>query len=204
MDSWSEKHTSILKAWKAKLFVNMWLQMSSSYFYATVHDMLTYPVIIISSISSLAVMYSNSNSVKYILGGLNLIASVLTVLTRHIQPGEKHQDFSQAARRYMLLIRKIDTCIDLPGSMRRPPESVIDAIKGEIDRVNESQLYPPVYVVRWFERRFGNIDQKMFGEDIIELLKADLRNRRSAKRIMKMTAASTEDSSPKSNTVEGA
>lgn len=197
---WTPKHIGILKAWKAKLFVNMWLQMRSSYFYATIHDSLSYPVIVISSLSSLVVMGGASPHLKYILGVLNLLAGVLTVLTRHIQPGEKHQDFSQAARRYMLLIRKIDTCLDLPCHMRKLPETVIDSIKGDIDRVGEAQLYPPAYVIKRFEERFGNIDQKMFGDDIIELLKTDIRNRRTAKKIIRQTtqASSSEDASDKS------
>lgn len=182
----------------------MWLQITSSYFYRRVHDILSYPVIVITSFSTIVVMTpyngtSYNTWFKYVLGILSLISGVLTVVTRHIQPGEMHEHYSHTGKRYQTLIRKIDTCLDLPEDMRKPPQVFIESIKTEIEAISEHQLYPPVYVIKLFEKKFGNIDQKMFGENIIELIKADIRNRRQARRIMKLDNASSLDTSHKSS-----
>lgn len=184
MAEWSKSHERILKEWKAKSFVNMWLQNASGYFYSSLHDFLSYPIIFVSSVSSIILLSSKENDVKYGLGALNMIIGVLHVIIRHIQPGELHQEYSSMARRYQLLIRKIDTCLDLPREMRKKPEAFIETIRADIETLSESHLYPPIRVIKKFEKKFGNLDEKIHGENIVELMKADMKNRIQVKSIM--------------------
>lgn len=65
---WKEQHENILKEWKMKCFVNMWLQDASAYYYLNIHNWLTYPVIIITSLSSAALFATDNEVMKYIVG----------------------------------------------------------------------------------------------------------------------------------------
>ena len=56
---WTTEYEVILKDWKAKLFVNMWLNLKTGYYYKRINDCLTYPVIAISSFCSATIFASN-------------------------------------------------------------------------------------------------------------------------------------------------
>ena len=84
-----------------------------------------------------------------------------------------------------MLIRNIDTCLDLPENMRPKPETFIEKIGTDIDALCSSQLYPPISVIKQFEKKFGNLDAMMFGEDIIELLTKDMTTSKLVKALSK-------------------
>ena len=188
MDSkcqWLLQHEEILKAWKAKCFVNMWLQSRSKYYYRTIQNYLSYPVIIISSCSGVALFSIQQTYINYVVGGLSLVSGVLIAVMRQLRPEELEHSYSTTTKKYQTLIRKIDTILDVPSEMRkRSPEQCIERVTIEIDAIVESQLYPPLQVVKAFERTFGNLHEILYGQDIIELLKKDLENRKAIKNQM--------------------
>lgn len=181
---WHHNHEQILREWKAKCFVNMWLNTASSYYYAKVHDILTYPVIIFSSITS-ATLFTGTHTdfVKYLVSALTLLTGILTVVMRQMRPGELYQEYSNIAKRYRALIRLIDTCLELPVELRILPDNFIEKVNSEMNVLNSSQLLPPLYVIRVFEKKFGSIDEKMFGEDIIELIQNELETRKMVRKL---------------------
>lgn len=180
---WEPAHEAILKEWKAKCFVQMWLQIKSGYFYSRLHDMLSYPIIILSSVCGATLFTSSNPILKYMIGAFSISSGVLTAITRQVRPGELYQQYSQTAKRYQMLIRRIQTCLELPSDMRPPVEIFVDKIGTEIDSLSATQLYPPSVILRRFEKTYGYLDQLLFGEDIIELLAKDLKNRKLVKRI---------------------
>lgn len=176
---WLPQHEHILKSWKAKCFVNMWLQSKSRYYYAFIQNILTYPIIIITSCSGAVLFSYQFVTINYIVGILSLIAGILMAVMRQLKPEELGHTFSMTMRKYQTLIRKIDTILDVPPHMRKmTPESCIDKITYEIDSIIDSQLYPPIQIVWEFEKTFGNLHEILYGQDIIELLKRDLENRK--------------------------
>lgn len=181
---WLDSHEEILREWKAKCFVHMWLHTASSYYYAKIYDMLTFPIIVFSSMSSAALFTGTNNTVvKYLVSAITITAGILTVITRQMRPGELYQEYSATAKRYKSLIRLIDTCLDLPMELRLQPHIFIEKVKNEINTLSTSQLFPPLQVMELFEKRFGNIDQKLFGEDIVELLQHDIQTRKMVKKM---------------------
>lgn len=183
---WLESHEHILREWKAKCFVNLWLHTTSSYYYAKIHDLLTFPIIILSSVSS-ATLFTGitDDTVKYVISIITIFAGVLTVVTRQMRPGELYQEYSNLAKRYKSLIRMIDTCLELPMELRIPADVFIERIKNEINTLSSSQLFPPLYVLKSFEKKFGSLEQKLFGEDIVEILNHDIKTRKLVKRIQR-------------------
>lgn len=186
---WKDSHEHILREWKAISFINLWLHTTSSYYYAKIHDMLTYPVIVFTSVSSAALFMGTDNDIlKYMVSAVTLLSSVLTVITRQMRPGELYQEYSNMARRYSALIRHIHTCLDLPIELRTPPDKFIDKIQIEIDTLSTTQLFPPLYVMRLFEKKFGSIEKKMFGDDIAELLQQDIETMQQERRIRRASS----------------
>lgn len=176
---WLPQHEDILKSWKAKCFVNMWLQNKSRYYYTSIQNLLTYPIIIITSCSGAVLFSYDYITINYVVGVLSLLAGVLMAIMRQLKPEELEHAYSKTTRKYQTLIRKIDTVLDVTPEMRKQtPEIFLERITYDIDYIINSQLYPPYKIVREFERLFGNLHEVLYGQDIIELLKRDLENRK--------------------------
>lgn len=185
MSTWSEQHEAILKEWKAKCFVNLWLQDASAYYYTRMYNWLSYPIIIISSVSSAALFSSNNAFIKYIVGIMTLSSGVLTAITRQLKPGELHQQHASATRRYHNLIRSIDTCLSLTPPMRAAPDIFIEKTGTEIDNLATSMLDPPLKIIKTFEGKYGTLDRMLYGEDIVELMKIEMKANKMFKRVRK-------------------
>lgn len=182
---WKEQHENILKEWKMKCFVNMWLQDASAYYYLNIHNWLTYPVIIITSMSSAALFATDNEVMKYIVGVLTLSSGILTAITRHMKPGELHQHHLLTSRRYQNLIKNIDACLTLTKCLRPAASSFIDKVSNEMDNLSSSQVEPPYRIINKFEYIYGSLDKKLYGEDIVELLKLELKTNQMFKQIQR-------------------
>lgn len=202
LHSWNEQHEEILKEWKAKCFVNLWLQDASSYFYTKLYNWLSYPVIIVSSLSSAALFSSDNLIIKYIVGVMTLSSGILTAITRQLKPGELHQQHSLTTRRYHNLIRSIDTCLSLTVPMRPQPSTFIEKIGLEIDTLAASQLDPPLKIIKQFEKKFGPLDRMLYGEDIVELMKIEMQANKMFKKMRKNERLSDEISVVVDPTIE--
>ena len=165
---WQESHEEILREWKAKCFINLWLHTASM---------------------SSAALFTGTNStiIKYMVSAITILSGILTVITRQMRPGELYQEYSATAKRYKALIRAIDTCLDLPMELRLPPDTFIEKIKNEINTLSTTQQFPPLVVMNSFEAKFGSIEQKMFGEDIVELIQHDIKTRKAVKKIRRQS-----------------
>lgn len=192
---WTEQHELILKEWKAKCFVNLWLQDASSYYYTRMYNWMSYPVIVVSSLSSAALFSSSNEVIKYIVGVMTLSSAILTAITRQLKPGELHQQHALTTRRYHNLIRSIDTCISLTLPMRPPPDIFIEKIGVEIDNLATSQTDPPAHVIRSFESKYGPLDRMLYGEDIAELMRIEIQTNKMFKRMRKTELLSSEEPS---------
>lgn len=185
---WREEHEDILRKWKARCFVNLWLCVASGYFYTVLHNWLSYPVIIMSSVSSAALFSFGAQKVKMVLGVVTLACGIVTCIIRHLKPGEMYQNHSSIAKRYLNLIRTIDTCLSLTYNMRPAPDIFIDRIGNEIDMLETSQIDPPVMILKRFEQRYGAIHRVLYGDDIVELMKIEME---ASKLVNKLKSVST-------------
>lgn len=171
---WNEEHINILKEWKAKCFVNLWLQDRSAYYYWGMHNWLSYPVIVISSISSAALFSTDNEIVKYFSASMALSAGILTAITRQMKPGELHQQYLITSRRYQNIIRTIDTCLSLAADLRAQPATFIEKTGLELDSLSSTELGPPISVRKQFEIKYGPLDKILYGEDIVEVVRLDI------------------------------
>lgn len=172
--TWLKQHEHILRQWKSRCFVNLWLQIASGYYYNIMYNWFSYPVIIMSSLSSAALLSTNDHIMKFLLGALTLSCGIITAVTRQLKPGEMYQDHSYVAKRYLNLIRNIDTCLSLTHEMRPEPQMFLDRVGNEIDMLEATQHDPPLLVVRNFEKKYGPLYRVLYGEDILQLMKIEL------------------------------
>ncbi len=177
-DDRTEKLDELLSKWRTRLFVNMWLQERSMYFYESVNNALTYPIIVISSISSATLFSTNNVAIKYIVGGLSLVTGILTSISRQMRPAELYQQYAMTTLRYQALIRRIETYLSLPMTMREDdPITFMRKIELEMSALMENQVNPPPYVKDLFQKRFGSLDQVVYGEAILEGLRTEVMER---------------------------
>ncbi len=171
---WDKEHELILKQWKSKMFVKLWLQNQSAYFYRHLNNFLSYPIIILSSISSATLFVSNettNTNINLIIGAVTLVTSILASINRHLKPSEVETNYKLSTYKYSNLIRNIDSTLSLTKNMREPVDIFLEKISIELDTIEENELEPLLFIKNKFEKQYGSIDRLLYGEDLIQILK---------------------------------
>jgi len=175
---WSHHHIQILKQWKAKAFVQLWLHDNSIYYYMFINNWMSYPIILISTVCSAVVLINDSVIMRIIIGAFSFVNAILTAVNRQLCPGSIMQEHFVMSKRYNNLIRNVDTCLCLTEAMRPHPSVFIERVGMEIDNLANNTLTPPGYVVKKFEKIFGTLDRMLYGEHVFELLKLEMQTRK--------------------------
>lgn len=173
---WSKEHEKILKTYRARSFVNMWMQLRSGYYFIRLNDYLTYPIIFISSVSSAALFISDNNVIRLIIAILSTINVIMTGLLIECSPGQKKEQHMACMKQYLSLIRTIDFCLNIPRNMRSPPITFLDRVNSQMETIECGEYVVPRHIVRNFEKRFGSIDKLFYGEEIANLIVEDIKH----------------------------
>jgi hypothetical protein len=123
--------------------------------------------------------------IQYIIGTLSLLSAILTGVIRQLKPGEMYQQHASIAKRYHNLIRSIDACLSLTSSLRPNPVIFIERAGVELDNLANTQLEPPLIVIRRFEAIYGPLERVLYGEDVIELWKITYETNKLEKKMRK-------------------
>jgi hypothetical protein len=176
--AWKVDYEKILKEWKARAFINMWLQLHSSYHYKFLNNVLTFPVIILSSISGATIFALDNQTARYVIATFSIMSVIMTSLMMEFAPDQKQEEHLSITRQYIKMIKEIDYCLSLPVDMRPEPIQYIDKINGEFDNISETEAIVPKNVIRKFEIKFGNLDKILYGEAIVNILMEDMNTTR--------------------------
>lgn len=165
--NWDLNFEKMLDSWKTTCFIHMWLQSGSSYVCTIIYNILSYQVLIISSICG-AVMFTENNSIMSIIAGsFTIYTVVLTAIIRQYRPSEKSADYHNAAKKYQNIIRHIQLILSQPLSMREKPNVVSERINLEMDALLDQQQEPLIFVTNKFKQRFGkSVDDVLYSEEI--------------------------------------
>lgn len=169
----SEQWRNLLERWKTKLFVQLWLQERSVYFYDWCNNTISYIVIIVSSASSATLFTSTSHYIQYIVGTLSMLTGILTAVSRQMKPAEKYQEHCITAQKYQILIRKIDAYLSKPESKNIDYEKFTQEVELEMNQLVFASLKPPAWVRNEFRKKYGNISTMLYGKEIIDLMMKD-------------------------------
>lgn len=173
---WKVDYEKILKEWKARAFINMWLQLHSSYYYKFINNALTFPVIILSSISSATVFAIEDQTARYVIATFSIMSVIMTSLMMEFSADQKQEEHLSTTRQYTKMIKDIDYCLSLPVEMRPEPVQYIEKINNEFDNIKEAIV--PKNVIKKFETKFGNLDKILYGEAIVDILMEDMNTNR--------------------------
>lgn len=177
---WNYDYEKILKNWKAQAFINMWLHSKSSYYYNTVNNILTYPVIILSAVSGATLFATDFYITRFIIAILSLITVIVACLLLELSPDQKSEQYLDISRKYTTLIRNIDYCLSIPFHMRENPVKFIENINIELENIADIEDIIPKFIINKFEKKYGNLDKILYGDEIIELLTDDIRTTNAA------------------------
>jgi hypothetical protein len=158
-------------------------------------------VIVLSSVSSATLFASDSNTARFIIAVFSIINVIITGLLLELCPGQKSEHHLSAMKRHTTLIRNIDYCLSLPQHMRPDPIIFIDKINTEMDNISEYESIIPKYIIAKFERRFGNLDKILYGDEIVDLIAEDIKQTRIATKLLRRQSRNT--SSDGTLTIQG-
>ncbi len=194
---WISTHVDLLATWKGQAFVHLWTQAATMYVYRRVYTFLSFPILIISSVTG-TIVYSNVPSIKYIISALSVLTAILTSLQRQVRPSERAQEHLAIVQKYSVLIRNINMTLNLPEDQRPDPATFIHQIKLELDALANSQPDPLEVVIHWFNRRFHvSFEKALYGDSLREIIRRDhmiTYAEKEAERAMKTNQPSLTDS----------
>lgn len=158
--------------WKKKAFVEFYLQLQSLYVYRRIHNSITYPMIILSTIAGATIFSSNNQAIQYVAATFSMLSALLTGMLRQIRPGEIATEHLSAMRRWSKVSQQIQQ-VELLNSMqdKNNVELIITKLQSEMDSITSSQPEPHVSAIRLIRERYGPdmMDKICFGQDIREL-----------------------------------
>jgi hypothetical protein len=163
---WDETHEALIKSWRKQACINIWLQQASSYYYERISVLTTYPCIFSSAFSATCIFVSNHPAVRFVIAGLSLASCVLLATNRHSRAPEKAAQYSSTARDYASFIRYINFVSILAEVQKPPVKETISKLRADFDKINETQLDPPLYIIRAYEQNHKSIEASLY-EDLV-------------------------------------
>jgi hypothetical protein len=170
---WLDTHVDLLNIWKGQAFVHLWTQAATMYIYRRVYTVLSFPILIISSVTG-TIVYASERWIKYAISALSILTAILTSLQRQIRPSERAQEHLVIVQKYTVLIRNINMTLNLPEDQRPDPSTFIHQIKLELDALAGSQPDPIEIVMYWFNKRFHvSFEKALYGDSLREIIRRD-------------------------------
>lgn len=170
---WLQTHVDLLMNWKGQAFVHLWTQAATMYVYRRIYSVLSFPILIISSVSG-AIVYSSISWIKYMVSAFAILTAILTSLQRQIRPSERAQEHLSVVQKYTVLIRNINMTVNLPEDQRPDASTFIHQIKLELDALANSQPDPLEIVLSWFNMRFHvSFEKALYGDSLREIIRRD-------------------------------
>lgn len=162
---WNPSHDDLLKTWRRQACINLWLQLSSSYYYERLNVWSTYPTIAMSVITSIGTFIGTHIAVRYCMAGLSLLSACLVAMNRHSRAPEKAQDHTIKTREYATFIRFINFILILPPDQRPPMKETLGRLRRDFDRINVTQMEPPIHIIRSYEKNHKSLETSLY-EDL--------------------------------------
>jgi hypothetical protein len=150
---WVVELEVLLKDWAEKSRYYAWMHNKSSSFFQKRNNMITIPLIIISTLSGSANFtmvgisepYSTMNNIIFPLtmGVLSIATAILSAMSKYLKTAELAENHRTFYKKYNVLFRNISLELSLPTNQRKPPGEICNAYRYEFDGlVSESPTIP--------------------------------------------------------------
>ena len=165
---YTPEEIELLTEWREKVGGWRWLHYESTNLYKKINTRYVYASILLSTFAGAGSFTTGGNSsnamgisgkyVSYLIGGVNVIISLINSFQRFTKAAEKTELHASAAMQYSMIYRFIDTELQLSEKHQR--QDLIQYARQEIDRLLSQSPAVPDKVVKEFNRQFPNSKHK--------------------------------------------
>jgi len=172
---WCDKQEKLLMRWAEKAAGYRWLHNHARLFYKKQHDYLSYPSIIIASITGVggfAVLNPSGNDdvdsdtktkimiVQYVFAFLNVLGGILTSISKFSQSSKLAESNSAMCVQYSKFYRNIDMELSLDVLHRVDVMDFMQKARLEYDRLLDEAPDIPAISIQAFLNEFPNKENK--------------------------------------------
>jgi len=166
---WCEKQENLLKAWAQRAAGYRWLHNHARLYYQTKNDYLSYPSIIIASITGVggfAVLNPSGNEgvstdtknkimvIQYIFAFLNVLGGILTSISKFSQSAALADTHSSMCVQYSKFYRNIDMELSLDVNDRTDAVEFVKRCREQYDKLLDDAPDIPSNSIKAFNTEF--------------------------------------------------
>jgi hypothetical protein len=166
MVKWSGEHERILVDWADKSLCYKWMHEKSHTRYHRLNTWFTIPVIIMSTLTGTANFAQDKIPAQYLnvatmaIGGVNLIAGILTTIQQFLKIGELNESHRVSAIAWGKFYRNVRVELAKAPEERTPVVQMLKYAKEEFDRMIETSPSLSDKTVKLFKSTFAKNSQK--------------------------------------------
>ena len=171
---WCPKQEQLLIRWAEKAAGYRWLHNHARMFYKKQNDWLSYPCIIISSITGVggfAVLSPNDQNMsseqkqkivifQYFFAFLNVVAGILTSISKFNNSSRMMESHSVMCVQYSKFYRNIDMELSLETKYREDVLEFVNKVRLEYDRLLDDAPDIPSHTIEAFNETFPEKENK--------------------------------------------
>ena len=171
---WCPKQEKLLIRWAEKAAGYRWLHNHARMFYKKQNDWLSYPCIIISSITGVggfAVLSPNDQNMsteqkqkivifQYFFAFLNVVAGILTSISKFNNSSRMMEAHSVMSVQYSKFYRNIDMELSLETKYREDVLEFVNKVRLEYDRLLDDAPDIPSHTIEAFNETFPDKENK--------------------------------------------
>ena len=171
---WCPKQEKLLIRWAEKAAGYRWLHNHARMFYKKQNDWLSYPCIIISSITGVggfAVLSPNDQNMsteqkqkivifQYFFAFLNVVAGILTSISKFNNSSRMMEAHSVMSVQYSKFYRNIDMELSLETKYREDVLEFVNRVRLEYDRLLDDAPDIPSHTIEAFNETFPDKENK--------------------------------------------
>ena len=171
---WCPKQENLLIRWAEKAAGYRWLHNHARMFYKKQNDWLSYPCIIISSITGVggfAVLSPNDQNMtsdqkqkivifQYFFAFMNVIAGILTSISKFNNSSRMMESHSVMSVQYSKFYRNIDMELSLETKYREDVLEFVNKVRLEYDRLLDEAPDIPSHTIEAFNETFPDKENK--------------------------------------------
>lgn len=165
---YTQDELELLTEWREKVGGWRWLHYESMNLYKKLNTRYVYASILLSTFAGAGsfttgggtgnAMGMSDRYVSYLIGGVNVVISLLNSFQRFTKAAEKTELHASAAMQYAMIYRFIDTELQLSEKHQR--QDLIQYVRQEIDRLLSQSPSVPDKIVKMFNQQFPHAKHK--------------------------------------------
>lgn len=162
--SWNKSQELLLDTWAENAASYKWMHIKAARYYNFMNDLITIPIIVLSSLSAMGAVFVINNSkgetidyptnavIEYVFAGANIIVATLSSIQKYKRFGETSERHRTAAVEYSKFYREIKLELVLDPKAREYANEYSKTMKLAYDKLLSSSPEIPGHISKGFER----------------------------------------------------